>query len=119
MKMNNKLYLVTTNDKKYEEWCKQQKKKLKGAALDSFNQGYNEMLKSPYLTRASFVCYWEIYSTGTLAKLAPAITQASLIHMLHRFVELDAHQEIEVLTGMISNFTRLLARLGESHDEEE
>jgi|TARA_R100000005_G_C4932253_1_gene160666 hypothetical protein len=115
----NKVYLITINNKKFNEWAKQMKKKLKGAALDHFNGGYNEVFNSNYLARASFVCYWEIHGNGSLAKLAPALTQASLIHMLHRFIELEAHQEVEVVSMMIQNFLALLAKLGGAEVEEE
>ncbi len=114
----NKIYLTTTNNKRFNEWSKQMKKKLKGHALEHFNGGYNEVANGNYLPRASFVCYWEIYSNGSLAKIAPAMTQASLIHMLHRFVEMEAEEEIEVTTAMIGNFMRLLGRLGETDEEE-
>tara|TARA_R110002020_G_scaffold24198_4_gene79805 strand:- start:486 stop:851 length:366 start_codon:yes stop_codon:yes gene_type:complete len=121
--MSNKLYLITINDKKFEEWAKQNKKRLKGIALDHFNAGYNDMVNGQYLARASFVCYWEIYKNSSLAKLAPAMTQASLIHMLHRFIERGDEQEIHIVQNMMSNFLRLLQRLNEpiegSKDEEE
>jgi hypothetical protein len=121
----NKLYLITTNNNKFNEWAKQKKKKLKGGALEQFNGGYNEVANGNYLARASFVCYWEIYSQGSLAKLAPAITQATMIHMLHRFIEMDATEEVEIVSMMMQNFLRLLTKLdknennnGESSEEE-
>ena len=114
----HKLYLITTNDKSFNEWSKKKKKELVGASLDMFNEGYNEMHNATYLPKASFVCYWEIASSSEVAKLAPALTQASLIHMLHRFIERENFEEVEVTTAMISNFMRLLARLGETDEEE-
>lgn len=118
----NKLYLTCTNNKKFEEWAKQNRSKLKKtpAALDHFNQGYNQVAVGNYLARASFVCYWEIYSSNSLARLAPAITQASLIHMMHRFLELDnSEQEIEVVNQMMINFLRLLQKLDSGNADEE
>tara|TARA_R100000278_G_scaffold121388_1_gene105213 strand:- start:6841 stop:7203 length:363 start_codon:yes stop_codon:yes gene_type:complete len=117
----NKLYRVCTNDKEFDAWCKVMKKKLsKSVILDHFNQGYVEVAKAKYLARASFVCYWEIYSNGTFAKLAPAITQASLIHLLHRFGEQESFEEVQVTSMMLSNFLRLLTKVnGEEADEEE
>ena len=122
-KMNtNKLYLITVNDKKFDEWCKVKRKDLKKTpiALDHFNEGYNGVARGNYLARATFVCYWEIYSSNSLARLAPAITQASLIHMMHRFLELDnSEQEIEVVNQMMINFLRLLQKLDSGNADEE
>ena len=121
----NKLYLTCTNNKKFEEWAKQNRSKLKKtpAALDHFNQGYNQVAVGNYLARASFVCYWEIYSSNSLAKVAPAMTQASLIHMMHRFMERGQQDEIIVVQQLMSNFLRLLQSLNtpledESNEEE-
>ena len=117
----NKLYLITTNNKKFDAWSKQMKKKLKDAALDHFNSGYNDVVNGNYLARASFVCYWEIYDNDSLARLAPAITQASFIHMMHRFMEMEKHEEVQVVQQLMWNFLRLLQNLdeGENKDEEE
>ena len=114
----HKLYLITTNNKEFQQWAKKKKSELKETKLYSFNEGYNEMHNSDYLPKASFICYWEISESSELAKLAPAITQASLIHMLHRFVEQGNAQEVEVTTMMITNFMRLLGRLGVQDEEE-
>ena len=55
-----------------------------------------------------------------MAKLAPAITQASLIHLLHRFIEQEGYEEVEVITKMLSNFLRLITKVnGEEINEEE
>jgi hypothetical protein len=117
--MSNKLYLITVNDKKFDEWAKQNKKRLKGIALDHFNAGYADMVKGQYLARASFVCYWEIYNNNSLAKIAPAMTQASFIHMLHRFMERGNEEEIMIVQTMMANFLRLLQKLNEPIGEEE
>lgn len=119
----NKLYLITVNDKKFEEWAKQNKKKLKEHALEHFNAGYVDMSKGNYLARASFVCYWEIYNNNSLARVAPAITQASFIHMMHRFIERGQQEEVQVVQQLMSNFLRLLQALnlpieGEEDEEE-
>jgi arginine/lysine/ornithine decarboxylase len=120
----NKLYLITTNNKKFDEWAKQNKKRLKDYTLDHFNAGYNDVVKGNYLARASFVCYWEIYNNNSLAKVAPAMTQASLIHMMHRFMERGQQDEVIVTQQLMSNFLRLLQALnqepdkGESNEEE-
>ena len=121
--MSNKLYLITTNNKKFEEWAKQNKKRLKGLALEHFNAGYNDISNGNYLARASFVCYWEIYNNNSLAKVAPAMNQASLIHMMHRFMERGQQDEVIVVQQLMSNFLRLLQNLntppnGESNEEE-
>jgi len=120
--MNSKLYLITTNDKKFENWAKQMKKKVskKEAALDYFNSGYNDVVNGNYLARASFVCYWEIAENNNLARLAPAITQASLIHLFHRFLESGQEEEAKTVQMMMSNFLRLLQAVDKgSSDEEE
>jgi len=119
VKRMNKLYLITTNNKKFDEWAKQNKKRLKDYALDHFNAGYNDVVKGNYLARASFVCYWEIYNNNSLAKLAPAMTQASMIHMMHRFMERGLQEEMVVVEQMMHNFLRLLQRLNEPDGEEE
>ena len=55
-KMNNKLWLITTNDKrKFDEWAKKQKKALNEVELEHFNMGYAGIAKGNYLARASFV----------------------------------------------------------------
>ena len=115
----NKLYLITTNNKKFDAWSKQMKKGLKDAALDHFNSGYNDVVNGNYLARASFVCYWEIYDNDSLARLAPAITQASFIHMMHRFMEMQMQEEVEVVQQLMWNFLRLLQRLEGGNNEEE
>ena len=115
----NKLYLITTNNKKFDSWSKQLKKQLKGVALDAFNAGYNEVVDGNYLARASFVCYWEIHMNNSLARLAPAITQASLIHMLHRFMDAGRLEEAEVVKQLMWNFLRLLQKLDEGDNLEE
>jgi hypothetical protein len=119
-KMNNKLFLITTNDKKFDEWSKKQKKALNDVELEHFNMGYAGIAKGNYLARASFVCYWEIYSHNDLARLAPAITQATFIHMMHRFIERGNQEEINTIQQIMANFLRLLQRLdGEESNEEE
>ncbi len=119
-KMNNKLFLITTNDKKFDEWAKKQKKALNDVELEHFNMGYAGIAKGNYLARASFVCYWEIYAHNDLARLAPAITQATFIHMMHRFIERGNQEEIHTIQQIMANFLRLLQRLdGEESNEEE
>lgn len=119
----NKLYLITTNNKKFDEWCKSQKNKLKRrkneAALDHFNQGYSEIARGNYLARASFVCYWEIYSNNDLSRLAPAITQATFIHMFHRLLEQNKPEEAQVVQQIMINFLRLLQSLDAGAKDEE
>ena len=118
-RMSNKLYLITTNNKKFEEWSKQNKKRLKGLALEHFNAGYNDVANGNYLARATFVCYWQINASDDLARLAPAITQASFIHMMHRFVEQGKEEEIMICQNLSSNFLRLLQVLSINEGENE
>ena len=113
----NKLYLITTNNKKFEEWAKQNKKRLKEVALEHFNAGYNDVANGNYMARASFVCYWEIYNNNSLAKVAPAITQAAFIHMMHRFMERGQQDEVIVTQQLMSNFLRLLQALNQEPSE--
>lgn len=120
----NKIYLITTNDKKFDDWAKQIRKKLNRnpSALDHFNTAYNDIARGNYLARASFVCYWEIFSNGSLARLAPAMTQATLIHMMHRFLEQERFEEVNVVQQIMNNFLRLLQALdstkGETDEQE-
>ncbi len=118
----NKIYLVTTNDKKYAEWSKRMGKTLSKSPLmfDHFQSQASEMRYANYLAKASFVCYWEIQTDNSLARLAPALTQATLIQLTHRFVEQEKFEEVEVTSMMMSNFLRLLGGLDDvSQDEEE
>ena len=114
----NKLFLICNNNKKFDNWTLQYKKNLDGLALDHFNQGWVDVKQGNYLARAIFVCYWEIYSNGNLAKVSPAITQASLIHLMHRFLEQERYEEVEVVQQMISNFLRLLTVVDTKEEEE-
>ena len=118
----NKIYLVTTNDKKYAEWTKRMAKILNKnpLMLDHFKSQATEMRYANYLAKASFVCYWEIQTDDSLARLAPALTQATLIQLTHRFVEQEKFEEVEVTSMMMTNFLRLLGGLEDvSQDEEE
>lgn len=115
--MSNKLYLIANNDKKFASWCKEKRKKLDGVFLDSFNMNAQEIRYANYFARASFICYWEIQLNGSLSKLAPAITQATLIHVMHRLLEKDKQHEAEVVSMMMTNFLRLLQEI--DSDEEE
>jgi hypothetical protein len=125
VKRMNKLYMITVNNKRYSEWVKQTQIKLKRRknrmALDHFNAGHADISDGNYLARASFVCYWEIYANNNLSRIAPAITQATLIHMLHRLIEMGKHEEVEIVSQIMTNFLRLLAVLDSSDpsDEEE
>ena len=117
----NKLYLITTNDKKFDDWGKATKKKLKKDPLahDHFSQGYNDIARGNYLARATFVCYWEIFTNGSMAKLAPAITQATLIHLFHRLLENKNMEEAEMVQHMMTNFLRLLQVVDAGNTDEE
>lgn len=118
----NKIYLVTTNDKKYAEWSKRMAKILSKNPLmhDHFQSQATGMRYANYLAKASFVCYWEIQTNDSLARLAPAMTQATLIQLTHRFAEQGKSEEVEVISMMMSNFLRLLGGLENvSQDEEE
>jgi len=119
----NKIYLVTTNDKKYAEWSKRMGKTLSKSPLmfDHFQSQASEMRYANYLAKSSFVAYWDIQTDNSLARLAPALTQATLIQMTHRFLEQQKMEEVEITSQIIANFIRLLGRLDDdvSQDEEE
>ena len=118
----NKIYLTTTNDKRYAEWSKKMGRLLKKHPLlfEHFQTQATEMRFANYLAKASFVCYWEIQTDDRLAKLAPAITQATMIQLSHRFLEQEKFEEVEVTSMMMTNFLRLLGGLEDvSQDEEE
>ena len=117
--------MIANNEKKFDAWAKEKKKRLKGVALDSFNAGYNELMaNAPYLIRASFISYWEINSNGSLARVAPAITQATLLHLMHNFLNFGKVEEARIIEMMSLNFLRLMQALdqikeGEKTNEEE
>ena len=115
------LSLIATNNKKFNEWAKQKKIKLKNNenALLHFNSGYNEVIHGNYMVRASFVCYWEIFFQDKLAKIAPAFTQATLLHALHRALEKNDTETANAISVMMHNFLRVLQNLEGVNDEEE
>ena len=113
----NKLYLIANNDKKFAAWCKEKRKKLTGELqTDFFNNHVQDIRYGNYFARATFICYWEIQLSGSLAKLAPAITQATLITIREKLIIQDKTLDAEIVSLMMNNFLRLLQRLD---DEEE
>jgi len=119
----NKMFLDITNDKRFVEWAKAMKKKIKKnpAALDHFEDNYAVVRNGMFLPRASFMMYWEMFHSDNLARLAPAITQASMIHMLHRLMEQGKEEESTLIQTMMINFVRLMNSIeqGVVSDEEE
>ena len=119
----NKIFLDITNDKRFVEWAKGMKKKIKKNqnALDHFEQNFAVVRNGMFLPRASFVMYWEMYQSDNLARMAPAITQASMIHMLHRLMEQSKDEEAALIQTMMINFVRLMNSIeqGVVPDEEE
>jgi len=119
----NKLFLDITNDKRFVEWAKVMKKKIKKNpnALDHFEQNFAVVRNGMFLPRASFVMYWEMYQSDNLARMSPAITQASMIHMLHRLMEQGKNEEAALIQTMMINFVRLMNSIeqGVNSDEEE
>tara|TARA_R100001443_G_scaffold72179_2_gene80324 strand:+ start:4693 stop:5061 length:369 start_codon:yes stop_codon:yes gene_type:complete len=119
----NKIFLDVTNDKRFVEWAKAMKKKIKWnpAALSHFEDNYAVVRNGMFLPRASFVMYWEMFHSDNLARLAPAISQASMIHMLHRLMEQNKNEESAVMQTMMINYVRLMNSIdqGAASDEEE
>jgi|TARA_R100000482_G_scaffold124669_1_gene78353 hypothetical protein len=119
----NKIFLDVTNDKRFVEWAKAMKKKIKNnpAALAHFEQNYAVVRNGMFLPRASFVMYWEMFNSDNLARLAPAISQASMIHMLHRLMEQNKNEESAVMQTMMINYVRMMNSIeqGAASDEEE
>ena len=119
----NKIFLDITNDKRFVEWAKGMKKKIKKNpnALDHFEQNFAVVRNGMFLPRASFVMYWEMYQSDNLARMAPAISQASMIHMLHRLLEQRKGEEVALIQNMMLNFVRLMNTIeqGVVPDEEE
>ena len=119
----NKIFLDVTNDKRFVEWAKAMKSKIKKnpAALAHFEDNYAVVRNGMFLPRASFVMYWEMYQSDNLARLAPAISQASMIHMLHRLMEQNKNEESAVIQTMMINYVRLMNSIdqGAASDEEE
>ena len=116
--MTEILYRIATNDERFNAWAKKKKKNLEGAFLEMFNFGYNESVNAGHHTRLTFVCYWEINENGSLAKVAPAITQATLMLLGQRLLERNKMNEVELVSNMSVNFARLLAVLGAKDEEE-
>jgi hypothetical protein len=116
--MTEILYRIATNDERFNAWAKKKKKNLEGAFLEMFNFGYNESVNGGHHTRLTFVCYWEINENGSLAKVAPAITQACLMLLGQRLLERNKMNEVELVSNMSVNFARLLGILGAKDEEE-
>lgn len=115
----NKLFLICTNDKKFASWTNEQRKRLRNEELllDHFNSSVVEMRYANHLAKATFVSYWEIQRGGGILKMSPAITQATLIHLMHRFMEQGRHEEGQVVANMITNFLRLLQAVEPNEEE--
>jgi hypothetical protein len=113
------LYRIAANEQRFEAWAKKKKKNLEGRFLDMFNAGYNETASAPFYTKASFVCFWEIHENNSLAKVAPSITQASMMHLAQRLVERGRMQEAEIAHNLMINFVRLLSTLEQPQEGEE
>ena len=116
--MTEILYRIAINDERFNAWAKKKKKNLEGRHLDGFNVGYNEAVNAGHHTRLTFVCFWEIQENGSLAKVAPAITQASLMLLGLRLLERNRMNEVEIAHNMSVNFTRLFGFLGAKDEEE-
>ena len=112
----NKLYLIANNDKKFASWCKEKRKKLHGSYLEMFDTGQQDVRYASYFARASFISYWEIQLNGSLAKIAPAITQGTMISLQNKLLAIGKIEEAEILSNMMSNFLSFLLVIG---DEEE
>jgi len=117
--MTEILYRIASNNERFNAWAKKKKKNLEGRFLDAFISGYNEAANAGYYTRATFVCFWEIHENESLVKVAPAITQASLMHLAQRLLERGRQQEAQMAHNMMINFVRLLSTLEVKTDEEE
>ena len=116
--MLNKLFLISNDDKKMASWIAEKRKKLKGMQLEHFNLSVQETRYAPFHVRATFICYWEMMGTGALSKMMLPIANATLVHMLHNFVEREAHEEVHATGLMITNFLRLMNNMGGKDEEE-
>ena len=120
----NKLYLITTNDKKFDEWSKQMRNALKKeseVALDHFNHGFVDIQRGNYLVRASFVCFWEMAMNDSLNRMKLPITQATLVHLSHRLLEQGRAEDAQTVVDIISTIHTLLAvadNQGDTSEEE-
>jgi len=102
-------------DKSMNIWAKKMRKNLKGRYLDLFNEQHATISKANLYSRATFVIYWEIQTDEKLAKYAIYITQATLLTMTDKFIQINKMQEANAVHMMNINFTRLIGGL----DEEE
>jgi len=102
-------------DKSMNLWAKKIRKELTGKYLDLFGQQFAQMSKSNQYTKATFVMYWEIQTDEELSKVAIYTSQATLMIMADKFLQLNKMQEANAVHMMLVNFTRLIGGL----DEEE
>lgn len=117
-----KVFLITTDNKKFDEWSKQMRQKLKKEsqhAFDAFNQGFVDIQRGNYLARATFVCYWEMATGGEIGLLGSPITHATMIHMSHRLLSMGYEEEAGIANMMISNLLRFAALIDGDKSEEE
>ena len=112
-----KAYLIANNDKRFAKWVNETSNKLKGDAKNTFVYNANEVRYGNYFARASFVAYWNIHFDNSMARFAPAITQATLIHMMHRFLERGKTEEVEIINQMTVNYLRLIKELDDDEEE--
>ena len=111
--MNYKKHWKT--EKSMNKWAKEMRNKLEGRYLDLFNQQLSTMRKANDYTKATFIMYWAIQTQDPLSEYAVYITQATLMSMTDKYLQLNKMQEANAIHQMNVNFARLIGGL----DEEE
>lgn len=121
MKLNT-IYLVANNDKRFASWLAEKRKVLKGQKLEMFNLQVSEVRYSTVFVRTTFICYWEIDSNDQMARVAPAVTFATLQHLTHSAVQSNDEELVEVMVNLSTNYLRAYHNIsvsnGESNEEE-
>lgn len=112
---------ISQNDKKMAEWSKMIRSKIKNErVLDIFGQTFAEIRTGHDYAKLCFVMYWEIQFDDNLAKLAPAISQATLLTLRDKFLGMgeEYNEEVHASNMMAINLTRLMSRTMENDTNE-
>lgn len=113
---------IAQNDKKMAEWSKVIRSKIENERmLDIFNKTFAELRTGHEFAKLCFVMYWEIQFDDNLARLSPAIAQATLMTLRDKFIGMGENyfEEANVSNVMVMNLTRLIARTMTENDENE
>ena len=105
MKLNT-VYLVANNDKRFASWISEKRKALKGSLLEMFNLQVPEVRVSNVFIKKTFICYWEIQTNDQMARIAPALTFATLQHLTHNAMASGNEELTQVMINLSTNYLR-------------